>query len=253
MNIQKKTIIITGASSGIGAAMAAEYSNPNTRLFLFGRSIERLAQIEKICLAKNAEVQTFTADIRQENIIANYIKEITKQNKIDLLITCAGVSAGTLNQPETMEQVKDVFETNLNGTLNTIMPIIPHMIANKSGTLVFISSMAGLVGLSSAPAYSASKAAVKIFGDALRAYLKKFNITICMVIPGYVETPMTEKNNFPMPLKISAQEAARIIVRGIEKKQGIITFPKVTYYLLKIFNLLPYQIIDYINAKLPGK
>ena len=133
------------------------------------------------------------------------------------------------------------------------MPAIPFMIQNKAGTIVLVSSMAGLLGLSSAPSYSASKAAVKVFGDAIRAYLKKFKVKVCVVIPGYIDTPMTIVNNFPMPFKIPVEQAAKIIIQGIETNKGLIVFPKITYFLLKLINLLPYQLIDYVNSKLPGK
>jgi short-subunit dehydrogenase len=133
------------------------------------------------------------------------------------------------------------------------MPAIPFMIANKEGMIVLISSMAGLIGLSSSPSYSASKSAIKFFGDSLRAYLKKFNVKVSVVIPGYITTPMTEVNNFPMPFIISAERAAEIIVSGIEHNEGIIAFPKIMYFGLKLLSFLPYKFLDYINSKLPGK
>lgn len=251
--MDKKTIIITGASSGLGSALAKQYAAYDTRLFLFGRSLERLKEIASICRARKAEVTTINIDVRNKELIQTKIKEICTKYTVSILIACAGVSAGSLNKPESLAQADIIFDTNINGSLNTIMPAIPFMVKNKTGTIVLISSMAGLLGLASAPSYSASKAAIKAFGDALRAYLKQFQIKVCVVIAGYIDTPMTSVNNFPMPLKISAEQAARIIIQAIKANKGVIVFPKITYFILKLINLLPYKIIDYINAKLPGK
>jgi short-subunit dehydrogenase len=191
--------------------------------------------------------------VRNKEQVTAYLEEIIKNYKIDILINSAGVSAGTLGAPESSEQVEEIFSTNLNGSLNFILPCMQQMIKNRSGTIVMISSMAGMLGLSSAPSYSASKAAIKIFGDALRGYLVQFNVQVCVVIPGYIDTPMTQVNKFLMPFKISASTAAQIIMNGINARKGLIVFPKLTYFMLKLMNLLPYQLVDYINSKLPGK
>ena len=251
--INKKTILITGASSGLGRALACQYAGPNIKLFLFGRSGERLNETAEICKKQLAEVVIIPSDIKDQIATKIQIEEIFCNHKIDILISCAGVSAGTLGKPETSKQVNEIFSTNLNGTLNIVMPALPFMIQNKCGTIVLISSMAGLIGLSSSPSYSASKAAVKSFGDSLRAYLKQFHVKTCVVIPGYIDTPMTKVNNFPMPFKISAELAAQIIIKGIENNKGLIVFPKIIYFVLKLINLLPFQFIDYMNSKLSGK
>ncbi|WPY01260.1 SDR family oxidoreductase [Candidatus Trichorickettsia mobilis] len=253
MTIAKKTIIITGASSGLGAALAIEYANINVRLFLFGRSEEKLLNIELHCKARHAEVRIVSVDVQNQQLMHDSITKICQEHKVDIIIACAGVSAGTLVGPETSNQVNKILNTNLHGSLHTIIPALPFMIKNKSGNIVIISSMAGLIGLSSAPSYSASKAAVKIFGDALRGYLQQFKVKVSVVIPGYIDTPMTAVNDFPMPFKISAAKAARIIIQGVQKDKPVIAFPLIIYILLKLVNLLPTCLIDYINSKLPGK
>ncbi len=253
MTLHKKTIIITGASSGLGKALATKYAAKDTRLFLFARDQQRLEEVAVICKSYQAEVISIICDVRDKEQIAIHLAEIIKNNKIDILINSAGVSAGTLDKPETSQQVEEIFATNLNGSLNFILPCMQHMIKNKSGTIVMISSMAGMLGIAGAPSYSASKAAIKIFGDALRGYLTQFNVQVCVVIPGYIDTPMTKVNKFPMPFKISASNAAQIIINGVNARKGLIIFPKLTYFVLKLMNLLPYQLLDYINSKLPGK
>jgi len=127
------------------------------------------------------------------------------------------------------------------------------MIKRNSGKLVIISSMAGLLALSSAPSYSASKSAVKVFGEALQGYLKRYKVGVSIVIPGYIDTPMTQVNNFPMPFKISASKAAAKIIKQVEQGRGVITFPIIMYIVLKLANLLPNSLLCYINSKIPGK
>ncbi len=253
MLIKKKTIIITGASSGLGAALAVKYSNPGNKLFLFARAEERLNKIAEICRQNGAIVTTIIADVTDDALMRNHLEDIAGQHGTDIIIACAGVSAGTLDGPETPAQINKIFATNINGVLNTIMPLIPHMIQKKSGNIVIISSMAGLLGLSSAPSYSASKGAVRLFADALRGYLKIYDVQVSTVIPGYIKTPMTEVNRFPMPFQISAEKAAHKIIHGVANNKGVIAFPIIIYFFLKLFNLLPGGLISYINSKLPGK
>ena len=249
----KKTIIITGASSGLGAALAIEYSKLEHRIFLFARSEKKLEQTAEICRKNGAFVTSIIADVTDSVLMKKHLDDIVSGHGVDIVIACAGVSAGTLDGPETPMQVNKIFAVNLNGVLNTIMPLIPHMVSRRSGNIAIISSMAGLLGFSSAPSYSASKGAVRLFSDALRGYLKRYGINVSTVIPGYITTPMTEVNQFPMPLKISAEQAARKIICGIAKNKQVIAFPVVMYFFLKFLNLLPTRLITYINTKLPSK
>ena len=249
----KKTIIITGASSGLGAELAIKYSASGNNLFLIARSEERLNKVSKKCRSNGANVISIIADVTDADSMNSHIDEIADKHKIDIVIACAGVSAGTLDGPETAKQTNKIFATNINGVLNTILPAVPHMIRMRSGNIVIVSSMAGFLGLSSAPSYSASKGAARIFGQALQGYLKSYNVHVSTVIPGYIKTPMTEVNSFPMPFMTSADKAARKIVRGVDKNKNIIAFPLIMFFSLKLFSLLPSVLISYINSKLPGK
>jgi len=253
MTNKKNTIIITGASSGLGRALAINYSNANNRLFLFARSAERLQETVQMCNQDASDINTIIADVTDSKIMQEHLESIANKHGVDIVIACAGVSAGTLDGPERIPQVNKIFATNVNGVINTIMPIVPHMIRKKSGNIAIVSSMAGFLGLSSAPAYSASKGAARLFSDALGGYLREHNVHVSTIIPGYISTPMTEVNNFPMPFKISANAAATKIVNNIAKNKGVIAFPLIMYYLLKLAGIIPSNLMRYINSKLPGK
>ncbi len=251
--MNKQTIVITGASSGLGYELALQYSNPHSRLILMGRNSDQLDKIANLCNEKGATTHIIVVDIRDKVNMAKYLTKFCEQYGVDVAVACAGVSAGTLDGPESSSQVEIIFDTNINGVLNTIMPLLPYMIARRSGSIAIISSMAGIVGLSSAPSYSASKACVRVFGEALRGYLKQYNVNMTVVIPGYIKTPMTDVNNFPMPFMVSAKKAAKKIIKAISNNKGVIAFPTITYIILKCLSCLPHQLINYINSKIPGK
>jgi short-subunit dehydrogenase len=178
MTREKKTTIITGASSGLGAALAVKYSRNGHRLFLLARSKERLDAVAKICAANGAEANIFVVDVADSTQMEKQLNEIAYKYGIDIVIACAGVSAGTLDGPEAASQVQKIFATNINGVINTVLPVIPHMIERRSGNIVIVSSMAGFLGLSSAPSYSASKGAVRLFSEALRGYLRVWGVSM---------------------------------------------------------------------------
>jgi short-subunit dehydrogenase len=251
--MNKQTILITGATSGLGYEIAMQYATPHVRLILVGRNVYQLNKIANLCNLRGAQTHLLALDITEKKALTDHLTDFCNQYGIDIVVACAGVSAGTLQGPESPSQVQTIFDTNINGVLNTIIPIIPHMIKRRKGNIVIISSMAGLIGLSSAPSYSASKACIRVFGEALRGYLKQYNVHTTVVIPGYIKTPMTEVNNFPMPFIISAEKAAEKIIKGVSNNKGVIAFPTTIYLLLKCFNALPNQLIDYINSKTPGK
>ena len=155
--------------------------------------------------------------------------------------------------PESFAQIKKIFSTNLSGVLNLISPAINKMKIRKKGQLALISSLAGFRGLPSSPAYSGSKAAVRVYGEALRGNLAPLGIEVNVVCPGYVKTPMTDVNEFPMPFLISAEKCAAIIKRDLEKNKSRIAFPFPLYFVVWLSALLSTKITDPIFARLPGK
>lgn len=246
-------IVITGASSGLGAALAKAYATKGVTLGLMGRNRERLDRIADECVAKGARAETGIIDVRDDEIMREWLEKFDGSHPTDLVIANAGISAGAGGQKESRKTVHDIFAINVNGVINTILPFIPRMQERKSGHIAIISSLAGLRGLPSCPAYSASKAAVRLFGEGLRGDLKKDGIIVSVVCPGYIETPMTDVNEFPMPFIMSADNAARIVMQGISKGRSRIAFPRRLYWPLWWLTCLPIALTDPFFAALPKK
>ncbi len=248
-----KNILITGAGSGIGRALALSYSAAGVNLFLCGRNLQKLQEVKNLCEALKANVLLEVLDVRDELQTQNWITKIEENFELDLVIANAGISAGTAGGTESFSQVKEIFSTNLNGVLNVIYPAIERMKIRRRGQIGIVSSLAGFRGLPSSPAYSASKAAVRVFGEGLRGNLARLGIEVSVICPGYVRTPMTDVNEFPMPFLMSAEQCASIIKSGLEKNKSRIAFPFPLYFVVWLMMLLSTKITDPIFAKLPGK
>lgn len=247
------SILITGASSGLGRALAENYAKKNVRLFLVARNIRNLQEVQKICQNKGSEVEIAKIDVADKSSTCKWIADMNKKYQLNLVIANAGISAGSDGGVEDFDQVNRIFATNLGGVLNSIHPVIEDFCDRKSGQIVIISSLAGIRGLPSCPAYSASKAAVRFYGQALRGSLMKFGVKVNVVCPGYIKTPMTDVNDFPMPFIMSADRAAKIIKHGIAKNKPLIAFPFIFYALIFVMSILPNGLADVIFSKLPSK
>ena len=162
------TIVITGASGGIGRALAVEYAAPGVTLHLFGRDPTRLDAAAAAVSAKGGVARVHAADVRDAAAMAEALTAIDAATPIELLVANAGISAGTRGGGESDEQTRDVFRVNLDGVLNTVLPILGPMRARRRGQIAIMSSVAGFRGLAGAPAYCASKAAVRVWGEGLR-------------------------------------------------------------------------------------
>jgi len=246
-------ILITGASSGIGAALALAYARPGAHLSLGGRNQERLSEVGAQAEARGARVAITALDIRDRAAVANWTIAADDRLPLDLVIANAGISGGTHGGPETEEQTRAVFAVNLDGVLNTALPVIPRMIARRRGQIAIISSLAGHRGFPGAPAYSGSKAAVKVWGEALRGDLAIHNVRVNVVLPGFIKSPMTDVNQFPMPFLMSAEKAAAIIQRGLAADRARIAFPFPTAFVAWAFGAISPLIADPILRMLPKK
>ncbi len=246
------SILITGGSSGLGAAMAAALARPGVFLALTGRDTGRLAAAADACRAKGAEVEAGLIDVTARDAMAAFVDACDRRRPLDLAIANAGISAGTQGGAEGAEQVRAIFAANVDGVVNTVMPL-GAMAPRGTGQVAILSSLAGFRGLPGAPAYCASKAAVRVWGEALRADWLARGIRVNVVCPGYVVTPMTAKNDFPMPLLMPAEKAARIILDGLARDRARIAFPWPMYAAVRLLAALPTALLDPFLRRLPRK
>lgn len=246
-----RSILITGASSGIGAALARRYAAPKVALALSGRDAARLAEVAAACRQAGARVAEHQVDVTDRAAMAAWITEIDQHAPLDLVIANAGTAASGL--PAGPARTRAIFAVNLEGVLNTIEPALTVMLARGCGQLALMSSLAGLRPMPGSPAYAASKAAVRFLGEGLRARHAGDGIRISVICPGFVATPMTVHNPFPMPLLLSAERAARIIERGLARGAARIAFPRRTHWAVRLLAALPSGPIDRLLARLPSK
>ncbi len=249
----KLSIFITGASSGLGKALAEVYASADVCLFLCGRNKERLFETAANCKEKGAEVYTYLFDVTDAFAAQEAILNADATHPIDLLIANAGISGGVLGEPEGGAQTRQIFNTNIFGVVNSVLPALERMRKRKSGQIAIIASIAGYRGLPSAPAYSASKSCVKAWGEALRGWLRDEKIKVNVICPGFIKTPLTDANVFKMPFLMQPQKAARIIKKGIAKNKAIIAFPLPMAFGAWLMSALPSCIIHPILRHLPKK
>jgi short-subunit dehydrogenase len=248
-----RSILITGGSSGLGEAMARALARPGIFLALTGRDAGRLSGVAEACRLQGAEVVTGTVDVRDPSAMADFVSSTDAHHPLDLVIANAGISSGTQGGPEGVEQTKAIFAVNVDGVVHTVQAACGVMEPRGRGQIAILSSLAGFRGLPGAPAYCASKAAVRVWGEALRADWRARGIKINVICPGYVTSRMTEHNNFPMPFLMPAARAAQIMLDGLARDRARIAFPWPLYAAVRILAALPAGLLDPLLARLPRK
>lgn len=254
---QPMSILITGASSGIGGALAREYAAAGVHLALSGRDTKRLEDVAVQCRALGASVTAATIDATDQSAMQTWMADIDQAHPLDLVIANAGISRGSGNAGETEAQARAIFDVNLNGVLNTVWPAIKAMRTRGGGHIVILGSLAGLTPLPGAPAYSASKAAVKAYGEALSGALKPDGIVVTTICPGFIESRITQNNPFPMPLLMTAPKAARLMRRGLDKARTSgrvsLMFPWPLVALTWLVSVLPPCLRVWVLSQAPKK
>ena len=243
-----KSILITGASSGIGEALAKYYATEGRYLFLTGRNIERLEAVAKACRHLKAQVSVAVMDVKDTEAMRRWINACYHVVPLDLVIANAGISNS--GHVTTEELDREIFATNINGVLNTVYPAMHLMQEHHRGQIAIISSLASLHGFARAAAYCASKAALTAFGQALRSRLKKYHIKVSVVCPGFIATPLIANSLHFQPCILSKEKAAQIIAKGLSQNKGLIAFPRRLYFLLWFLRLLPVKMTEWITSLL---
>jgi len=243
-------VFITGASSGLGAALARHYGARGAQLGLVGRRADALAET-----AAGLDARTYCADVRDADAMqAAATAFLQAAGTPDIVIGAAGISVGTLTE-ETgdLAVFRAVMDANVLGLVHTFAPFIAPMRAHGGGVLCGISSVAGVRGLPGGGAYSASKAAAAIYLEALRLELKAQRIAVVDVAPGYIDTPMTRVNPYAMPFRMSAGTAADRIARAIDRKSPRTVIPWQMAWVARVLKWLPIPVYDAVFERAPRK
>ncbi|MYN07378.1 SDR family oxidoreductase [Pseudoduganella aquatica] len=250
-----KRVFITGASSGIGAALALRYAQHGATLGLLARRGESL-QALIATLPSPEKHRAYAVDVRDHAAIrAAAMDFIEYTGGADIVIANAGISHGTLTEhAEDLPVFEAIIATNLNATVATFAPFIAAMKLQKTpARLVGIGSVAGIRGLPGAAAYSASKAAVISYCESLRLEMKPHGIDVVTIAPGYIDTPMTQRNAYPMPFLMAPEKFAAAAVRAIERGNSYAVIPWQMGVVAKLLRMLPNGVYDLAFAKAPHK
>lgn len=245
-------VFITGASSGIGAALARRYAAQGATLGLLAR---RRDALEALAAGLPGAHRVYPADVTDHAALAAAAADFIAGGGADIVIACAGISHGTLTErAEDLPVFDTVFATNVNATVATFAPFIESMKTRPGPRrLVGIGSVAGIRGMRGAGAYCASKAAVHSYCEALRLELKPYGIRVVTLAPGYIDTPMTRHNRFPMPFLMPAERFAERAVRAIARGDSYRVLPWQMGIVAKLLRALPNALFDLAFARAPGK
>jgi NADP-dependent 3-hydroxy acid dehydrogenase YdfG len=238
--------VVTGASGGIGAALAARLAAPGAALLLTGRDGARLDAAAAAARARGAAVETARLDVTDAAAVEAALAAFEAGGPVDLVVANAGVSAGLGpgRTPEDRAASRRVWAVNGLGMLNTVEPLLPAMLSRGSGTVAIMSSLAALRPLPDMPSYSATKAAARAYGESLRGWLGPRGVRVCVICPGFVTSAMSRRHRGFKPFEIGADRAADVIARGLARGAPLITFPGALALLCWLDQRLPPGLSD---------
>lgn len=254
MILKDKVVLLTGASSGIGYQLAKDLANEGAKLALLSRRLDILEKLSQ-ALDKKTFVRVYKCDVTIKQQVHETVVQIKKDfGKIDIAILNSGVGANSSALDYNSDAAEKVFNTNVLGVIYFIEQLIPDFISEKRGAIVGLSSLGDGKGFPKSGFYSASKAALTILLESLRIELKKFNVKVVTVKPGFIKTPMTDKNKFKMPFLMNVEKASLIIINGLKKDKRIIEFPWQTTIGAKILRMIPTKWFEaFASNALPNK
>jgi short-subunit dehydrogenase len=250
MNLPGKSILLTGASSGIGYAVAKKLANNNCKIAILSRSIDKLKNFASEYSTDNNFILPVRCDVsKKEDVYTAFNIVIEKFGEIDMAILNAATSHRLEIENFSSEKVEEILSVNLTGNFYFLEKLIPYFIKKRSGMIVGISSLADTRGFPRSGIYNGSKAAFSLLLESIRIELHNYGIKVITVRPGFVKTAMTDKNEFYMPLLMKADKAADIIIRGIKKEKRSIQFPLLLAIGTKIIGLMPDSMFEYFTRK----
>ncbi len=241
-----RAIAITGASRGLGAALARRFAAPGVRLLLVARSAEGLAAVAADCAARGAEVQTAALDVRDAPALAVALAAFEAAGPVELAIANAGTSAGTTpdGAPEPVSAAMAQVAVNLLGAMHLVGPLLPGMLARGGGAIGLIASVAAFRGLPDTPGYCASKAGLLAWGEALRAAHARQGLRVSVICPGFFDSAMGERLIGPKPMRMGLEDSAARTHRALLRGTPRAVFPASLGWALRLAALLPARLGD---------
>ena len=242
-----KKIWITGASTGIGKALAIKFAREGWQVAASARRENLLKDLNN----QNPNIHPFPLDVRNETQTKNIFQNIVEKFKtLDICVFCTGIHDPEAEKKLSSEKIREIMETNFFGTLNCVMAVNTFFREKKNGHISLVSSVAGYRGLPAASGYCASKAALTSLAESLYFDFKRKNVRVSLISPGFIKTPLTDKNKFPMPLIKSPEYAAEKIFVGLTKKNSFeIHFPKSFTILVKLLKIMPNWLFFWLVGK----
>ena len=243
----EKKIWITGASSGIGKAVAEKFAKEGWKVAISARRKEILDE-----MAKNPNIFSFPLDVTQEDQVNEVFSKIMENFKnLDICFFCSGTYNPKYEQKIDTKKIKSTMDTNFLGTVHCVKSVESFFKNKKSGQISIVSSVAGYRGLPNSSGYGPSKAALTNFAESIYFDFKKYNVKISVISPGFIKTPLTDKNEFKMPFLKSTEFAAEKIYKGLTNSKSFeIDFPKQLTLILKFLRILPYKLYLFLVGKL---
>mgnify|MGYP001313166891 FL=1 len=235
--MNNKVIWITGASSGIGRSLAIKFANEGWQVAASARRENLLKELND----EKPNIHPFPLDVtNHEKCITVFNEVIKKLNNIEICVFCTGIHDPKSEKSLNLEKIKKIMEVNYFGTINSINSVYNYFKEKKSGHISMVSSVAGYRGLPAGGAYCASKSALTTYAESLYFDMKRFNVRVSVVHPGFIKTPMTDQNDFPMPMIKTSEFAANEMFKGLTKSNSFeIHFPKSFTFVMKILKIMP--------------
>ena len=241
-------ILITGASSGLGAELARQYASPENELILLARREDKLFKLRSELFEITKSIDIIIADVTDFTTLQEKIKPI--QN-LDIVILNAGISLGHSDEIPTIAEFKNLYDVNVLSNHAILEILLPKFKERQSGKIVFISSLASLISMPSSKVYSSSKRALNAYAEGIRYKYNKYGIKVINILPGFVKSELTDKNDFNMPFLLSTEDGVKRIKKAIEKNKRIYVFPLRFYLIISALNLLPKflreKIVNFVN------